>query len=164
MSIRGMRNFTEAIVQRTTWPRKQRRQKRRPRKLPRRWQRRRQNGRSSRICNEKLRRRVETRSQDKPLQGSERGTIRSDLCADGGGCIKVRFFVSVLQDQMSSCAKDRCRQAATRLRRGSREPGPQNAGAPASAMTRPKDALRQLSHTSSRGRTVFLVSATRNKL
>jgi hypothetical protein len=27
------------------------------------------------------------------IQVSKRGKTRSDLCADGGGCIKVRFFV-----------------------------------------------------------------------
>ncbi len=52
---------------------------------------------------------------------SRQGKIRPDLCA-GGYCIKVRFFVSA--PVICSCAKDRCRMAATLLRRGSREPGP----------------------------------------
>src|SRR5579859_7286049 len=30
------------------------------------------------------------------IQVSKRGKTRSDLCADGGGCIKVRFFVCAL--------------------------------------------------------------------
>ena len=30
------------------------------------------------------------------IQISKRGKVRSDLCADGGGCVKVRFFVCAL--------------------------------------------------------------------
>jgi hypothetical protein len=56
------------------------------------------------------------------------GIIRPDLCA-AGYCIKVRFFVSAPASGMiCSCAKDRCRMAATFLRRGSREPGPRTCG------------------------------------
>lgn len=50
MSMHGVGMFTESqFLQRTTWPRKRRRQRRPRRQLPRRWQRRLQRKRSSRI-------------------------------------------------------------------------------------------------------------------
>ena len=50
MSTHGVGMFTESqFLQRTTWPRKRRRQRRPRRQLPRRWQRRRQRKRSSHI-------------------------------------------------------------------------------------------------------------------
>jgi hypothetical protein len=51
--------------------------------------------------------------------GTAAGKTRPDLCA-AGYCIKVRFFVSApARDMICSCAKERCRIAATLLRRGS---------------------------------------------
>src|SRR3979490_1246472 len=58
----------------------------------------------------------ETSPKDMPLQpfgiAARQGKIRPDLCA-GGYCIKVRFFVSAPVGMICSCAKDRCRMAAT---------------------------------------------------
>ena len=51
-----------------------------------------------------------------PLTGlriSRRQETRSDLCADGGGCIKVRFFWPADESPNCSCARDRGRKAET---------------------------------------------------
>jgi len=133
-------SLSQFFLQRTTWPRKRRRQRRPRRQPPRRWQRRPQRKRSSRIRDREI---AACGSQPgrkaKPLQRisnvlcsrsvSRQGIIRPDLCA-AGYCTKVRFFVSApARGMICSCAKDRCRMAATLLRRGSREPGSRNADA-----------------------------------
>jgi hypothetical protein len=93
---------------------------------------------------------------------SRRGKIRPDLCA-GGYCIKVRFFVSAPAGMICSCAKDRCRMAATRLRRGSRESLVRECGRAHFSRFKPwRERSRAYRTTFSRRRAVFLIGATRH--